>query len=907
MTQEELLATIEEATRTGATTLDLVNNQLTALPPELFQLTALTELHLSFNQLTALPPEIAQLTALTELHLANNQLTALPPEIGKLKELRELYLYQNQLIALPPEIGQLTGATTLDLVNNQLTALPPEIGQLTALTRLDLDGNPLKKEFATAYKQGVPVLLNYLRRILEEGQTLYEVKLVLVGEGDVGKTTLLDALLGKPPIKNRSSTEGLEIAHEQIELPHPDTKHILQCNAWDFGGQKTYRVQHQFFFSENAVYLLVWDPRSGTQKCDVDGWLERIQLRVGDKARVLIVSSYAADKAHPPHISTTELRDKYGKLIHGFYAVDGMEYKTNDGMRRLLDELKEAIANAAASLTGREFPRSWQKVREEVKALKAKEPCLTFTHFVEICKQQDLTELDTTTLAAIMNEIGDFVYFANAKLDAASFDKDDCPETSDNIIVLQPEWLAKAIGFLVEDERTIKLTDGVLNHSELKRIWHDARTKPYRYPTELHPYFLWLMEEFFISYRLNPDKKSLVPQLITETRPDKLRYEAGDGSAPHGELELNLICEMKQNPPPGIVPQMIVACHQYRYKVPDYWDKNWQRGAFFDRGRLGTALMELKDRELWFTVRDGHPDYFLYDLRQTLEKRIADVWPGLDYRLVVPCPTRKEGSFCKGRFQLQALQNAHDKGNKTYPCQECYVDQPIEPLLKGIDYSSVSEIARLMAESLLHQKDAHSLSLDLYRRLLIAIGSETKEAPCMFTLFPFDTTGAMQNHQLTLWCELPDAPHSCCPVGSGGEGEYIFTRPKEWYARVLPYLVTISKILKATVPVVGGAAGAFWGHKDLKEIKPEMDTAEKTGGLLPSADSRNPHSYRATMDGFRAEADALRAIHDVLRELQPKKGRKWGGLERIATRSGEYIWLCEKHAREYDPGLPILD
>jgi Leucine-rich repeat (LRR) protein len=47
---------------------------LTALPPEIGQLTALTELHLSGNQLTALPPEIGQHKALTVLRLAGNPL-----------------------------------------------------------------------------------------------------------------------------------------------------------------------------------------------------------------------------------------------------------------------------------------------------------------------------------------------------------------------------------------------------------------------------------------------------------------------------------------------------------------------------------------------------------------------------------------------------------------------------------------------------------------------------------------------------------------------------------------------------------------------------------------------------------------------------------------------------------------
>jgi len=44
------------------------------------------DLNLSDNQLTSLPPEIAKLTNLTSLDLSRNQLTSLPPEITKLSE-----------------------------------------------------------------------------------------------------------------------------------------------------------------------------------------------------------------------------------------------------------------------------------------------------------------------------------------------------------------------------------------------------------------------------------------------------------------------------------------------------------------------------------------------------------------------------------------------------------------------------------------------------------------------------------------------------------------------------------------------------------------------------------------------------------------------------------------------------
>jgi len=125
------------------THLNLYNNQLTSIPPEICQLQNLTHLYLNNNQLMSIPPEIGQLSNLQDLYLYDNQLTSLPSEVGKLQNLTHLYLYNNQLTSLPSEIGQLQNLMYLIINNNQLTSIPPEIGQLQNLTHLDIYTNQL--------------------------------------------------------------------------------------------------------------------------------------------------------------------------------------------------------------------------------------------------------------------------------------------------------------------------------------------------------------------------------------------------------------------------------------------------------------------------------------------------------------------------------------------------------------------------------------------------------------------------------------------------------------------------------------------------------------------------------------------------------------------------------------------
>ncbi|MFZ4676609.1 MAG: leucine-rich repeat domain-containing protein, partial [Nodosilinea sp.] len=277
------------STLTNLTGLYLSGNQITAIPDTISTLTNLTELNLSGNQITAIPDSISTLTNLTTLYLSGNQITAIPDTISTLTNLTSLSLSGNQITAIPDTISTLTNLTTLYLSGNQITAIPDTISTLINLTALYLDCNPLDPISQSAYLGGIEELFAYLKSLQnpQEVETLHEAKLVLIGEGDVGKTTLLKALTGKNPQAGEQTTHGISIDIQALSLPHPDKSDTqLTFNAWDFGGQEVYRVTHQFFFSKRSVYLLLWEPRRGVQQCQVEDWLKMLRLRVGEAARV---------------------------------------------------------------------------------------------------------------------------------------------------------------------------------------------------------------------------------------------------------------------------------------------------------------------------------------------------------------------------------------------------------------------------------------------------------------------------------------------------------------------------------------------------------------------------------------------------------------------------------------------
>jgi len=240
---------------------------------------------------------------------------------------------------------------------NKLTSLPHSLTKLTCLIELNLDDNPLNPDLSAAYEQGIEAITQYLQARAEGEVPLNEAKLILVGEGEVGKSCLLGALRGDEWVDGRLTTHGIEI--KPIVVTSPDNETEITLNGWDFGGQRVYRPTHQLFFSSSAVYLVVWKPREGPQQGFVKEWITLIKHREPD-AKVLVVATHGGPGQRQPDIDRQELIDLFGSdTIVDFFHVDSL-------LGTGITELREAIAKIAATLPGmgRPVPTKWQHIRE---------------------------------------------------------------------------------------------------------------------------------------------------------------------------------------------------------------------------------------------------------------------------------------------------------------------------------------------------------------------------------------------------------------------------------------------------------------------------------------------------------------------------------------------------------------
>ncbi|KAK7103363.1 leucine-rich repeat protein 1-like [Littorina saxatilis] len=165
-------------------TLTLADNLLTTFPNPPGRWTNLRELDLSSNQLAEFPPVLFRSglnNTLSVLNLNNNSLQRLPPQLCEMRSLVRLHVDENKITAIPPTIGTLSRLYILSAQRNQITQLPACMTRLR-LESLDLFGNPIQQiedSIVLSSNLGVPSLREQTARFIRKEGLAYSEEDIL--------------------------------------------------------------------------------------------------------------------------------------------------------------------------------------------------------------------------------------------------------------------------------------------------------------------------------------------------------------------------------------------------------------------------------------------------------------------------------------------------------------------------------------------------------------------------------------------------------------------------------------------------------------------------------------------------------------------------------------------------------
>lgn len=666
---KEQRVVVEYSSDTRSNLSTTTHNALTDLPLELAQLPQLRYLDLTGLQLTQLPPVVLGIRTLQYLFLSRNLFTelAIPPDT--LLGLKALDLGYNQISQLLPAIENIPQLEALYIDNNRIEQLPPDMVYLMPnLGELWLYGNPIgnvpRELFDRDLQNVAAEVYSYLRSLREADAEvfLYEAKMVVVGKGSVGKTTLIKKMT-RPDyhLQAEASTQGIDVQHAwtQYNSYLPQGAAPFKWNIWDFGGQDKYEATHQFFITPRSLYLFITEARKESNLLDFDFWLNTIRILSNDAPVIVVLSKI----------------DERDKDIPAFYKqrfqniVEVVKTSCADGYEHTIAYLVALIKQTAARLPQAQYTLSnkWLDVRRHLQ--QDKRDYISYREYLEICDNYGLDQQRADFVSQYLHDLGVIIHHQKDR-------------RLKHTVIIKPDWGVDGV-YAVLDNPKIIAQRGVFTDDNLDDIWGDLRY------AEKQNELLALMQKFELCVALDDQKTYIATELLSLDPPDTLRWQ---GDSPF-EFEYTAIDAVAINSAAGYVEYrypFMPAGMLMRFIVKSrlFMEGNvfWRYGTLLRYGTDTQALVveDYQRRKISITVKGSEKGTLLYMIRQFMDE-IHLSFGKLEREEWLPCICQQCRSHTqKAFYKLNDLLRFQEKGKITKECPESADDVNIDLIMNSI-------------------------------------------------------------------------------------------------------------------------------------------------------------------------------------------------------------------------------
>ncbi|MBX2928067.1 MAG: TIR domain-containing protein [Saprospiraceae bacterium] len=601
------------------------------------------------------------------------KILALP---GMAEHLQALNLSDNKLSTFRFPNGGLRRLHMLNLADNQLKEFALPDG-MSALTDVNLEGNPMENPGPEIIRQGKAAVLRFLRELSRQGVIeVFEVKMLIVGEGETGKTTLWKLLQAPdhPVPDELQSTVGIQIKEGWgFEHPaRPGEKFLV--NLWDFGGQDIQYMTHQFFLTRRSFYVLLADGRR--QVANFSYWFKVISLlgceeeiaegedEAFERLPVLVVlNEKGAPITRLPYDPETVAED-YPKLKIIRREVD-FKIKTDGRFNALRDTIQDVLSSQMKHLPLK-FPANWNEVRLELYRLRETENHIDSARFERICTDCGVMEKQSRQdLSRWLHNLGVILHFQ------------DDPALAD-FIVLNPQWASNAVYEIMRHKEVLD-NAGRFQRSLLRKVWSDSGYSDAEQGKLLN---LMLKDNFEVCFQTFEHGREIyiAPQLLPDNRPEAYQWLQ----------EKTTLRYTYQYPfmPIGIIGRLIVRLHD---DIEELQGRKmiWVKGAILAKDGCRAQISETDDPQdgrklIRIEVQgDGVEERknTLRDIRQELDRIHSRSFPTLKVFQKIPCICSQCSAAAIPReFDVADLRN---RSKSTIECPKSSVDIKVRQLLEG--------------------------------------------------------------------------------------------------------------------------------------------------------------------------------------------------------------------------------
>ena len=133
-----------------------------------------------------------------------------------------------------------------------------------------------------------------MSKSIEEKQKekLYEIKIVLLGDPAVGKSSIVQRFCQDKFEENYKLTIGGAYLQKDVKLKNGDT---LKLHIWDTGGQEKFRSMASLYYKDAVAAILVYDVSNAETLESLDYWVKELNENIDNTNFIISVAGNKCD------------------------------------------------------------------------------------------------------------------------------------------------------------------------------------------------------------------------------------------------------------------------------------------------------------------------------------------------------------------------------------------------------------------------------------------------------------------------------------------------------------------------------------------------------------------------------------------------------------------------------------